>query len=352
MTHRQEFRAYMKAANHTSGNCEERHLSETQMIALCRGEISAAERESVESHLVGCEQCIALFRSARDFLEPARADEEDVTASDTSRAWQSLWKRAQTASSSAVESVAHPDSERPHPRKGDFDWRAAWWRPALAFAVLALIAAGLIYFFSGKPAKRPPEIVHEESPSPAPSAPPVDQPTTTAQDGTTPAPNPPRQAPSPAGEEVLAMNIKARPGTGFEDSATRGEREDAARASLLAERKIYLEVGGDKRWRGSLSDRLGQRLRASGRLAPTSNRGEAEVALKVVVEAAPRAGIDATLDQGISFTARVVGADGKTLWPLTPRIIARRYQGEARKAADRMINDLLDDIQRLERKRP
>jgi len=350
MIHREEFRAYMKAANSTSDNYDDSHLSEAQMIAYCRGEVSVVERETAQSHLVECGQCIALFRSARDLIEPARADEDEIGEAETNQAWQSLWGRVQTEAPLPSESNIGPaDSKRPPGRNPFFDWRAAWWRPALAFAILALIAVGLIYLFSGKPANKPPQIVHEESPSPAPSATPVDQSPTAAQDGTTPSPNPPSQGP---GEEVLAINIKARPGAGFEDSATRGEREDAARASLLTERKIYLEVSGDKRWRGFLSDRLTERLTGRGRFAATGSRGEAEVALKVVVEAAPRAGTDATADQGISFTARVVGADGKTLWPLTPRIIARRYQGEARKAADRMINDLVDDIQRLERKRP
>ena len=75
---REEFRAYMKAANPTSGNQDDRHLSEAFMIAYYRGEMSDAEREAAEAHLVACEPCIALFRNASDFLEPARADEEEV----------------------------------------------------------------------------------------------------------------------------------------------------------------------------------------------------------------------------------------------------------------------------------
>ena len=66
MKQRKEFRAYMKAANSTSDNYDDSHLSEAQMIAYCRGEVSVVERENVQAHLVECVQCIALFRNARD----------------------------------------------------------------------------------------------------------------------------------------------------------------------------------------------------------------------------------------------------------------------------------------------
>ena len=74
MTGGDEFRAYMKAADSTSDN-QDNHLSEAQMLAYCRDEVSAVEREKAQAHLVECGQCIALFRSALAFLEPVRADE-------------------------------------------------------------------------------------------------------------------------------------------------------------------------------------------------------------------------------------------------------------------------------------
>lgn len=95
---REEFRTYMKAANRTSGTPDDQHLSEARMIAYGRGEMSEAERESAQTHLIGCELCIALFRSASDFLEPAGANDEEVTPAETNEAWKTLWQRVQATS--------------------------------------------------------------------------------------------------------------------------------------------------------------------------------------------------------------------------------------------------------------
>lgn len=99
---REEFRAYMKAVNRTSGSNDDRHLTEAQVIAYCRGEMSPAEHDLAEAHLVSCEQCLTLFRNARDFVEPARDDEEEITPAETDKAWASLWKEVQGDASTDV----------------------------------------------------------------------------------------------------------------------------------------------------------------------------------------------------------------------------------------------------------
>ncbi|HEX7333932.1 MAG TPA: hypothetical protein VF290_20680 [Pyrinomonadaceae bacterium] len=96
MTNGEEFRVYMKAANRTSDSNAGRHLTEAEVIAFCRDEMSAAEHDAAEAHLVSCEQCIALFRNARDFLEPGGDDKQEITAAETDEAWGSLWQRVQS----------------------------------------------------------------------------------------------------------------------------------------------------------------------------------------------------------------------------------------------------------------
>ncbi|MEK6281812.1 MAG: zf-HC2 domain-containing protein [Acidobacteriota bacterium] len=128
----------MKAANRTSGNHEDQHLGEERMIAYCLGEMSAVEHEAAEAHLVGCEQCIALFRNARDFLEPARTNEEEVTATETNEAWRSLLERVQVEASTSTRSrettVVTGDFHRPRDKK------------FLSRVTLALAASLLISF--------------------------------------------------------------------------------------------------------------------------------------------------------------------------------------------------------------
>jgi anti-sigma factor RsiW len=142
MTQQEEFRAYMKAANRTSGNFGDSHLSEAQMIAYCRGEVSAAEREAAEAHLVGCEECVALFRSARDFLEPARADEAEIGNAEINQAWRLLLKRVQPPASERVDgagpNIAQRDFKRP--RKKKF-FSASWVPISLAASLFICFGA-------------------------------------------------------------------------------------------------------------------------------------------------------------------------------------------------------------------
>ena len=92
MTQKENFRDYMKGINRTSSD-NEPHLSETQMMAYYRDELSAAEHEAAQAHLVSCDECVTLFRSVRDFLEPSSAEEKEITDAETNEAWQSLSQR-------------------------------------------------------------------------------------------------------------------------------------------------------------------------------------------------------------------------------------------------------------------
>lgn len=108
MEHGEEFRIYMKAANRDQSNQNDPHLSEARMIAYYRSELSEAEREVTQAHLVACAKCIALFRSLGDFLEPAGADEEDITAAETNQQWQSFMQRVKISSQESVNKVGTP----------------------------------------------------------------------------------------------------------------------------------------------------------------------------------------------------------------------------------------------------
>ena len=131
MTNGEEFRVYMKAANRTSDSNDKRHLTEAEVIAFCRDEMPVAEHDAAEAHMVSCEQCIALFRNARDFLEPAGDDEPEITAGETDEAWGSLWQRVQTDRAPTVVPV---------------DFQRARDKKSLSPVTLALAASLLISF--------------------------------------------------------------------------------------------------------------------------------------------------------------------------------------------------------------
>src|SRR5215213_1041603 len=139
MTRREEFRAYMKAFSSTSHNSGERHLSEAQVVAYCRGEIAESDREPVRAHLIDCEQCIALFRNARDFLDPARPEDEEISSDETNHAWQSLLQRMQseTGTGATETTVVTGDFQR-------FRNTKVFSRVTLAMAATLLISVSLL----------------------------------------------------------------------------------------------------------------------------------------------------------------------------------------------------------------
>lgn len=144
MTPGEEFRTYMKATSSGLGN-DDRHLNETEMIAFCRGEMAEVERDAAREHLAVCDYCIGLFRSVRDFFEPADANDEEVTANQTSDAWQSLWQRVQTASPKTVAGASPIDSQTEFQRRRDKKFFSDW-RVTYAMAASLLISFGVLGF--------------------------------------------------------------------------------------------------------------------------------------------------------------------------------------------------------------
>jgi len=140
----EEFRTYMKATSSGPGN-DDRHLNETEMIAFCRGEMAEVERDAAREHLAVCDYCVGLFRSARDFLEPTGTNDEEVTANQTSDAWQSLWQRVQTASPKTVAGAGTIERETEFQRRRDKKFFSDW-RVTYAMAASLLISFGMLGF--------------------------------------------------------------------------------------------------------------------------------------------------------------------------------------------------------------
>ncbi|MEP7341487.1 MAG: hypothetical protein ABI977_27395, partial [Acidobacteriota bacterium] len=211
-----------------------------------------------------------------------------------------------------------------------------WLKPALSFAVLAIIAAGLVYFLIGESTPKPP-VITEASPTPAPlpSASPDASPLLA---GTFPTPVPTLAATPSATNEVVAINLRARPFLEVEN-LTRSQREEEAVTSLLAAKKLYVEGKGDQELAEPFVEALKQRLQAGGNFNFTDESTEAEIALKLIIE---------SRRQRVRVTASIVNVKGEVLWPLTPRFRARRYEGSATEVAAKFSEELQRDLRALQ----
>jgi len=140
----EEFRIYMTAANRNQGNQNDKHLSEATIFAHYRGELSEAEREITEAHLVSCAECIALFRSVNDFLEPPTAVDEDISAAETNQQWQLFLQGmkipSQESHSKHATSVVQADFKAPPYKKSPLHSRLTL---ALAASLAISIGTGV-----------------------------------------------------------------------------------------------------------------------------------------------------------------------------------------------------------------
>lgn len=211
------------------------------------------------------------------------------------------------------------------------------WKPALAFTLLTVFGAALVYALLVRPAPSRDELAltmptPPASPSVTPTTSPLPQPSATM------APTP-RLSP-PASDDVIAMDIRSRGGGDPAEALTRSKRAEAV--GLLRAKKVYLEISGAEQLRQTISEQLAQWLQADSKFKLIGNQDEADIALKVVVTAGRK--------DGIVLTAGLVDANGNVIWPLTPGASRRRYEGPTEKTIATFSRELANDIKQLERK--
>lgn len=213
-----------------------------------------------------------------------------------------------------------------------------WLKPALAFAVLAMIAAGLVYFLLGQSTPKPP-VVTEASPTPAP-LPSISPEASPLLAGTSPTPAPTRKPMLLPAYAVVAFNLPANPLL-KEENLTRGQREEEAVTSLLAAKKLFVDGNGAPALAEPFAEALKERLQAGGTFNFSDKRDDAEIALKLIVE---------SRGQRVRVIASIVNVKGEVLWPLTPGFRARRYDGVSEEVIAKLSRELLSDIQQLKQK--
>jgi hypothetical protein len=321
----EEFRPYMKPAGEQFNHPPGRHLSEEEIYDYCQGATASEELAFAREHISQCAACLEIYREASEFIELRQSGQAEVTPKEIESEWRTLRRRLPQLSKPATTRTS---------------WLSALWpfqisfKPALAFALLAVVLGGLAYILFRQSQPKPADIA-QTSPTPAPSA--------TASNTPAPSPSIIAPGPEPPGEEIIAMDVRGG-GSAPGDDLVRSEREEAVNA-LLAGQRLYVELSGSHPQRRQFAESLKQRLQASGQFKLTEDREAAEIALKLTLREMPPAP-----SPHASVFARIVNADGKVIWPLTPRTSGRKYEGPTEKTLDRLTRELLDDVRRLERK--
>jgi hypothetical protein len=226
---------------------------------------------------------------------------------------------------------------------------SAAWKPALAFAVIVIIALGLIVYWRGHKQSKQEEVVKKNQPqtkeSPAPPSPTPEA--SPAQRG-----GKRRSAPAPRRRPVglappLIVNRTPQPNEPDlrieVDPAdlTRGEKMALDGAALLSVKKVHIDQFSEDPIGKQFRDQLTAALRANRRFTITNNRDEADAVLKGKVTA-PR-------PEQVSATVRLVNAKGEVVWPPKGPITGKQYQGPIVVITGQIARDLLADMDKAER---
>jgi len=149
---------------------------------------------------------------------------------------------------------------------------------------------------------------------------------------------------SMAGSPVPSDNEGASEKSGSEAELTRSLGTRSAAVSLSNVKTIYVTLIGNLPANESLRHRLIEDLRASKRLAPAHNRGEAEALMKV----SSRKSIDLRPENASVFV-QLINARGDIIWPTARTSSGGNYQGAAAAVSRSIVQDLLGEIRSLQK---
>lgn len=147
----------------------------------------------------------------------------------------------------------------------------------------------------------------------------------------------------------VGANVLAPERSSSEEEVTRNMRGRGPSVSLPRVRKIYVESLEDGVLSHTTREMLVKALQASNRFTLTQNADDADALLKVSTKPL-RAGKDAGSHRA-SIEVRLVNANGETIWPPRRRGSGGKYLGSAANVTDKIVKDLLDEIERSERQR-
>ncbi|HEX5732841.1 MAG TPA: hypothetical protein VF131_08405 [Blastocatellia bacterium] len=210
-------------------------------------------------------------------------------------------------------------------------------KPAQVFLFLLIgIATALVYFQATDKPEQPIEAVEKEpaaldegNASP-PSAAKQEAETQNAESESAP-PKAQQQEPSPG-----ALTPPAE--------RTRAPKLRSKSVMLLAVKRIYVSMSNDEPLSRQIREMITKGLESIGRFEIVARLEEADAML------------DISATQGLSggkvaLALQIVNAEGQTLWPVGIKTAVDKYSGYPADVIDRALKDLLNDIQRMEKRR-
>jgi hypothetical protein len=244
-----------------------------------------------------------------------------------------------------------------------------WAKPALAFALLALLAAGVWFFAlrgNGMPNK--PEQAHDKEQTPAPEekrqeapAPDPNQKINNPQQAKIPNPQPssvpkqeekkPQSAPRQSGKQggQIAGTAKRKPrNVNLPRNRALSEQQPQEIIAAIPERlrggsgrlaglllqevkSIALDLQGDEELGRRMQEQLTLAFASSARFVLTE-RDNADALLKVFIKREP---------SGASFIVRLANDKLFVIFPTEPKTTGRKYKGSPDEVAAKILNDLL-----------
>lgn len=125
-----------------------------------------------------------------------------------------------------------------------------------------------------------------------------------------------------------------------ESEATRGRPLRMTSATLTEVKRVYVNSLGADQLSRQIQELLSRNLQSSGRFVVVERRAEADAVFKGAVRRVNRGA------EEVSVALRLVNARGEVVWSTVSV-----YSGYRSDVTNRLINDLLADIKKLERKR-
>jgi hypothetical protein len=310
-----------------------------------RSQLSPEQRTAFEEHFFACDECFAQLQATQRFIAGIR----DVAASG-------LLARLPSRSFERTASL----------------W-PTWLRPAyvLTAAALLLVTMGTGWLLFRRNARvdndiareQPPQIEQASKPNlnqpdkqlPGSSVTPATKKNEPERSAKTPAP---RRRPSSGGpaanrEELVRTSNIPSVETGPEETAvadaTRSTTGITAGISLVAVKRVYVDLLGDDPTTGELRRLLIRELQSSQRLATTDNQQETDAVLRASIRQLVARKTKSQKSPMVLITVQLINANGNVIWPKNGKGKEARYTGSLKSLAHRIVMDLVGEIRKAER---